>query len=126
MKLPPRNSRAMTIVTAMRKTGPLNLKDGMELHGTFRLTLAEMTELYDELIAMGCLERVGLRYCVTEAVLNHYDPPPPLPKGPVVPPRMPAMFRPLSQRFIVSSRGTRDGSNDFREVPSWFGLAVKA
>lgn len=126
MKLPPKNSRAMTIVHSLRETGPLSLADGMERHGTFRLTLAEMGELYDELVSMGCLERVGLRYCVTDEVLNHFDPPPPKVPGPVVPARQATPFRPLSQRFLVSSRGTREGSNDMRDIPSCYGFAIKA
>lgn len=121
MKLPSKNSRTMAIVQALRKRGPVTLREGIELHGSFnKITLADMVDLYEELVAAGCLEKVGARYCVTEAVLFHYDPPPPKEVGgPIVPPRVINRFTPpLNPRYFVSSRGTREGSNDLRDVPS--------
>lgn len=123
MKLPPKNSRTMSIVDALRRTGPVTIQQGIELHGTFnKMTLADLVELYDELVAFGCLEHVGTRYCVTEALLNHYHPKPAAPKGPLVPGRAARPFRPLSARFMVSSRGLREGSNDLRAAASVYAV----
>lgn len=127
MKLPPKNSRTMSIVQALRRSGPVTMQQGVELHGAFnKTTLADMAELYEELVALGCLEHVGARYCVTEAVLNHYHPQPAAAKGPLVPARTAATFRPLSKRYLVSSRGLREGSNDLRAAASYFPTLEKA
>lgn len=120
MKLPPKTSRAMAIVQALRQCGPVTLREGIELHGSFnnKMTLARMGDLYEELVSVGCLERVGTRYCVTEAVLSHYDPRPKV-AAPLVPPREVNRFTPpLDRRYFLSARGTREGSNDLRDVPS--------
>jgi hypothetical protein len=119
MKLPPKNSRTMAILQALRLRGPVTLREGIELHGSFnKITLADMGELYEELVTMGCLERLGSRYCVTEALLFYYDPPPKS-ASPLVPPRVVNRFTPsLDRRYFLSTRGIREGSNDFRAVPS--------
>lgn len=126
MKLPPKNSRTMSIVQALRRSGPVTILQGIALHGAFnKMTMADMVELYEELVAFGCLEHVGARYCVTEALLNHYHPKPVFVPGPLVPGRSVAPFRPLSARFMVSSRGLREGSNDLRAAASVYAALGK-
>lgn len=121
MKLPPKNSRCMTIIQALRRSGPVTIAQGVALHGSFnKVTPADMTELYAELVALGCLEHVGSRYQVSEAVHRHYHPKLVAAPGPLVPARTPNAFRPLSARYLVSSRGQREGSNDLREVASCY------
>jgi hypothetical protein len=127
MKLPPKNSRTMAIVQALRQCGPVTLKEGIERHGSFnKMTLADMGELYEELVALGCLERLGPRYCVTEAVLFHYEPPQPKQAAPLVPPRVVNRFTPpLDRRYFVSTRGLREGSNALRDLPSTYAALEK-
>jgi hypothetical protein len=128
MKLPPKNSRTMAIVQALRQCGPVTLKEGIELHGSFnKMTLADMDKLYEELVTLGCLDRVGARYCVSEAVLFYYEPPQPKVATPLVPPRVVNRFTPpLDRRYFLSTRGIREGSNDLRAVPSGYAALEKA
>lgn len=121
MKLPPKNSRQTMIVSALVAHGrPLTLKEGVGLHGNFKLSLAELTEVYQELVTRGCLQRKGLRYATTPELREHFAPAAKVNAGALVPPRAPTPFVPLSRRNIASSRGLREGSNDLRDVASLY------
>jgi hypothetical protein len=130
MMLPPKNSRQMAIIDTLRQTCPLSLKEGISLHGLPRkVTVADMGELYEDLVVTGCLVRVGMRYTVSDALLTLYAPVPapeagPLPLPVLAPTRK--TFAPLDRRYLVSSRGQREGSNDLRAAPSLYGQPVKA
>lgn len=120
MKLPQKKSRLRIVLDVLDQAGPVTVQQGTELHGSFKkLTPADMTALYDELVVLGWLEHSGQRYYLSEAAVELYHPMGrPAPAGPTVPPRTAPPFRPLSARFIVSSRGMREGCDDLRDAPS--------
>lgn len=124
MILPPRNSRQMAIIKTLRAHGTLTLVEGIALHGLpYRVTVADMSDMYEELVVIGCLVRCGLHYRVSAALHDFYAPPAParVPAGAPATARAAPPFKPLSARFMVSSCGQREGSNDLRKMPSWYG-----
>lgn len=122
MKMPPANSRQRKITNLLVDGAVISPQEGIALHGTMRLTLAEIAELYQDLVVRGCAVQVGSRIAASPALLDKYAPldPPDEPPRPKVPPAVRPPFRPLSAANIVSSRGRREGSNDLRDLPSHY------
>jgi hypothetical protein len=122
MKLPPKNSRQMKIIDTVRDQGQLTLAAGIKQHGLpRRVTVADMAEIYEGLVTMGCLERVGKHYRISHPLQAYFAQPKEAPKAALpelVVPRTAPPFRPLSRRYLVSGLGTREGSNDWRGLPS--------
>lgn len=127
MKLPPSNSNQRKIVNLLLTGVCMSPQEGIALHGTMRLTLAEISDLYRDLVVRGCAEQVGPRIQASEALLDKFGMVELVttPARPKVPPREAPPFRPLSARHIPSSRGMRDGSNDLRGVPSHYGACTR-
>lgn len=119
MKLPPKNSNQHKIVALLLEGAMPTLQEGIERHGNFNLSLAEVGDLYADLVVRGCAEQVGPRWRASIALMLHAAPPAE-PERPLVPPRTVPPFRPLSRRHIPSVRGLREGSNDLRGVPSLY------
>ena len=121
MKMPYANSNLRKITNVLLTGVAISPKEGMGLHGSMRLTLAELSELYRDLVVRGCAEPVGLRIRASAALLARYTPSPKdSGSGARVPPRDMPAFRPLSRCYMPSSRGLRPGSNDMRELPSHY------
>jgi hypothetical protein len=122
MKMPPANSRQRKITSLLLDGACISPQEGIALHGTMRLTLAEIAELYQDLVVRGCAVQVGPRIEASPALLDRYGPvdPPAAPTGPKVLPAERPPFRPLSSSHIPSSRGRREGSNDLRDLPSHY------
>jgi len=123
MKLPPPNSRQHKIIKLLLSGACITPQEGIVLHGTLRLTLAEISDLYQDLVMRGCAVQVGPRIEASPALLDKYglveeSARPVLPK---VPPAQRPPFKPLDPRKLPSSRGTREGSNDLRDLPSHYG-----
>jgi hypothetical protein len=127
MKMPNTNSKPYKIIKLLLAGAQITPEEGVLQHGTLRLTLAEISELYRDLVARGCAETVsdaGPRIRASDALLQKYgliEAPPDPSQLPKVPPRQMPPFKPLSRQNIPSSRGRRDGSNDLRAVPSHYG-----
>lgn len=123
MKLPPSHSNQRKIVNLLLQGLCISPQEGIDLHGTLRLTLAEIAELYRDLVVRGCAVEVGPRIAASPALLEKYG----LieitraPARPPAPSREPTPFRPLDLRRLPSSRGMRPGSNDLRGLPSHYG-----
>jgi hypothetical protein len=122
MKMPPPNSRQRKITNLLLSGASITPQEGITVHGTMRLTVAEISDLYNDLVVRGCAVRVGPRICASEALLARYEllEPSDEPVRPRVPAREMPEFRPLSRRYIPSTRGIRPGSNDMRDVPSHY------
>lgn len=123
MKMPPANSRQRKITNLLLQGYVISPQEGIALHGTMRLTLAEISELYVDLVVRGCAVQVGPRIQASLALLDKYGLAVPVkePPRPKAPSRVPPPFKPLSSKYLASSRGTREGSNDLRDVPSHYG-----
>lgn len=122
MQLPPRRSRLMKIIDTLRSSGPLTVDAGLKLHGlSCKITVGELADMYTELVVMGCLTRVGQHYRISRSLQQHLAPPA-AKAAPVetAAPRTAPPFRPLSRRFMVSSQGLREGSNDLHGIPSTY------
>jgi hypothetical protein len=121
MKMPYPNSRQRKITNALLTGVAISPQEAKSLLGSRRLTLADITEMYRDLVVRGCAEPVGQRIRASAALLARYSPgPKDSGSGSRVPPREMPEFRPLSRCYMPSSRGLRPGSNDMREVPSHY------
>jgi hypothetical protein len=123
MKMPPANSRLRRITSLLLLGHVISPQEGISYHGDMGLTLAEIAELYQDLVRRGCALQVGPRIAASAALFAKYEPPEPSARdtGPKVPPKEVPPFKPLSSKHLASSRGLRDGSNDLRDVPSHYG-----
>lgn len=129
MRLPPTNSRALKIIEVLLQGKCVTPTEGIAFHGELCKTVTELADLYTELVVRGCAERVGPRFKASIALLIHH--------GlvveeqleatrPIVPAPTRPEFRPLSRKYIASSRGLREGSNDLRDLPSHYGKATRS
>lgn len=125
MKMPNPNSSGRKITNLLLTGVAITPEEGILLHGTLRLTLAEIGDLYRELVVRGCAvmtSEIGPRIEASDALLDKYG----LvevsekEKGEKVPPPTRPPFRPLNPRYLPSSRGQREGSNDMRDKPSHY------
>lgn len=126
MKMPNTNSNQYKITKLLLTGVAITPEEGIALHGTLRLTLAEISELYRDLVVRGCAVTVsdaGPRIQASDALLEKYGliEPPANPNQPRVPPRQAPPFKPLSRQNMPTSRGRREGSNDLRAIPSHYG-----
>jgi hypothetical protein len=121
--MPPSNSNQRKITNLLLAGACVTPQEGISTLGTMNLSLAEICALYDDLVLRGCAVRDGQRFHASEALLVRYGliQPAEDPNAPRVPPRTIPPFRPLNRKFMVSSRGKREGSNDLRAVPSHYG-----
>lgn len=122
MKMPPSNSRQRRITNLLLAGACITPQEGIALHGTMRLTVAEISDMYNDLVVRGCAVQVGPRIRASDALLARYElrEPSGEPARPPVPVRQMPDFKPLSRRYMPSSRGLRPGSNDMRDVPSHY------
>jgi hypothetical protein len=131
MKMPNTSSNQYKIIKLLLNGEAITPEEGVVLHGTLRLTLAEISELYRDLVVRGCAVTVGdagPRIRASDALLEKYGliETPVDPSRPKVPPREMPPFRPLARQNIPSSRGRREGSNDLRDLPSHYGNCAGA
>jgi hypothetical protein len=132
MKMPNTNSKLYKIIKLLLTGAQITPEEGVLQHGTLRLTLAEISELYRDLVVRGCADTVceaGPRIRASDALLERFgliEVPPDPSQQPKVPPREMPPFKPLSRQNIPSSRGRRDGSNDLRDLPSHYGNCTLA
>jgi hypothetical protein len=127
MKMPNTNSTKYKIAKLLLTGIAITPEEGILLHGTLRMTITEIGDLYRDLVVRGCavlVSDIGPRIAASEALLEKYGLIEPThdPLRPKVPPREAPPFKPLSSRFLASSRGQREGSNDLRTIPSHYAV----
>lgn len=121
MRLPPKNSRAELILSALR-AGPATLEQGVERHTDFGIARVKVRACYQSLIESGCAVLQGEVYALSDAAHQWFEGCPPVPLSLLPPaaasvsPYRPAP-RPLEgrrQRLMEP----RPGAFSYRDVPS--------
>jgi hypothetical protein len=127
MKMPPANSRLRRITNLLVQGHVISPQEGIAFHGDMDVTLAELADMYQDLVRRGCAVQVGLRIAGSPALFAKYEPAEPSSReaGEKTPPQTRPPFKPLSKKNIATSRGLREGSNDLRAVPSHYGNCPK-
>lgn len=120
MKLPQHNSRLNTILDALRAKGPMTVREGVAVHGLFKLPFDKLMDLYGQLVMTGCAVLDGDRYALSPEALAHFNPAPAEDLGPVVLARKADVYgTELNvKKYSLSPLGMRPGSNDYRAWPS--------
>lgn len=128
MRLPPTNSRALKVIEVLLEGKCITPTEGIAFHGELCKTVSELDDLYTELVVRGCAERVGPRIRASLALMVFHGMVEEKVEEvrPIVPAATRPPFKPLSRKYIASSRGLREGSNDMRAVPSHYGKATRS
>jgi hypothetical protein len=121
VKLPVKGSRAVLVLEQLRQE-PCTVQAISARHADFGLSFGQLVDIYDGLIAIGCVELSIDVYSVTAQARRHFDraSAPVSTPGEVVAPAYRPEPRPL-KRPAMRIGDMREGAADYQGIPSRIG-----